>query len=157
MLCMTRIDAASYLGCQSHARLCNWASDPDTRMKQQAWTMRLWHEADAGADNLRSPEYQIVFRCRVSWYTMQCPCLAHIQSAGAIMQWLWETQPGLQIELLISVHITYCPPYCHRYWTHAWTNMGPLWHFRRGFMRVLYAISWCNCELNSLCNSFLIN
>ena len=27
-----------------------------------------------------------------------------------MMQWLWETQPWLQIELLILVHITYCSP-----------------------------------------------
>ena len=44
MLCMTRIDAASYLWCQSNARLCNWAFDPDTRMKPELCSQ----EADAG-------------------------------------------------------------------------------------------------------------
>ena len=32
------------------------------------------------------------------------------------------------------------PLYCHRYWTHARTDMRPLWPFSRGFMLVLYAI-----------------
>ena len=44
MLCITRIDAASYLWCQSNARLCNWAFDPDTRMKPELCRQ----EADAG-------------------------------------------------------------------------------------------------------------
>ena len=146
------------------ARLCNWELSwgpsiwPDTR-QGKGWSKHYplaW--ADAACLTIRGPS--IPDCVQIPSQRIQCNVRVPASSQLPAVS-VRNCEPWLQIELLISVHITYYilqppPLYCHRYWTHAWTNMWPLWPFSRGFMSVLYAISWCNCELNCLCNSFLI-
>ena len=150
---VTRSDGESYLrcqGCQTLQLRTELRAKYLTR-RQAGWRVKQTLSSGLGrcrlSDNPRSPQYQIVFRyrVRVSGYNAMSETLPG-QHPVSCLQWVWETQPWLQIELLISVHITYYilqppPLYCHRYWTHAWTNMWPLWPFSRGFMSVLYALS----------------
>ena len=140
----------------------NWEPSiwPDTRVKGVRQTLSSGQMQTVWQSEV--PQYQIVFRYRVtvSGYNAMSKSPAWPASSQLPAVSVRNCESWLQIELLISVHITYYilqppPLYCHRYWTHAWTNMWPLWPFSRGFMSVLY-ISWCNCELNCLCNSFLI-
>ena len=112
------------------------------RHKDEAWTMQAGGRC-GGSLNTRLCWDQSVD----TQYTISMPVT--VRNSALATNWVVNIGP---------YYILQPPPlYCHRYWTHAWTNIGPLWHFRRGFMRVLYAISWCNCEFNSLCHSFLIN